>query len=400
MSKNNNNFFVKKQIWSDVKDQLLGCYLKPYMQKILTTGKAVYYVDCFAGKGKFDDGNNGSPLIALEIIDSCLKSTNMQAAKVDCCFIDLNYASDLRANLCGYKSVDIISGKYEENINELLSSRRGQNVFLYIDPYGIKALNCNIFDSFSQMNFHSIELLINLNSFGLMREACRVKKIKYQGIEEFNDIKEYDPSDFDTSLQSKQAITDIAGGDYWEKIVDDYNSRQISGYEAEKQLANNYCQRLQEKYRYVLNMPIRLHKGQRPKYRMIHATNHVHGCLLMYENICKRWEVLDNIQSCGQLSMFDMSIDDDIINDNEIAQKLLVKINQNSGYWSLNEIIASFITEYGILCNKNSLINTFQNLETQNKIEIIRQPSKTSTGKDSTFFTENAKQSVRIRCKI
>ena len=66
MAKKNDDFFVKKKPWSKVKDELLGCYLKPYVAKILHTRKPLAYVDCFAGKGKFDDGNPGSPLIALD----------------------------------------------------------------------------------------------------------------------------------------------------------------------------------------------------------------------------------------------------------------------------------------------------------------------------------------------
>ena len=37
-------------------------------------------------------------------------------------------------------------------------------------------------------------------------------------------------------------------------------------------------------------------KGQRPKYRLIHATNHRDGCLLMVDNICNRWQALLNCQ--------------------------------------------------------------------------------------------------------
>ena len=64
MSKDNKDFFKVKKIWSVVKDELLACYLVPYFSKIMSTRKPLLYVDCFAGKGKFDDGKNGSPLNA------------------------------------------------------------------------------------------------------------------------------------------------------------------------------------------------------------------------------------------------------------------------------------------------------------------------------------------------
>lgn len=50
MSKKNDDFFVEKKPWSEVKDQLLGCYLKPYVAKILHTRKPLVYVDCLLEK--------------------------------------------------------------------------------------------------------------------------------------------------------------------------------------------------------------------------------------------------------------------------------------------------------------------------------------------------------------
>ena len=47
MPKDNRNFFEKKKDWSEIKDTLLGAYLKPYFQKILRTRHPVFYVDCF-----------------------------------------------------------------------------------------------------------------------------------------------------------------------------------------------------------------------------------------------------------------------------------------------------------------------------------------------------------------
>lgn len=39
MAKKNDDFFKKKKVWSEVKDDVLGCYFKPYVQKILHTNR-------------------------------------------------------------------------------------------------------------------------------------------------------------------------------------------------------------------------------------------------------------------------------------------------------------------------------------------------------------------------
>ena len=130
MSKKNDDFFVEKKAWSVVKDELLGCYFKPYVSKILHTYKPLVYVDCFAGKGKFEDGNEGSPLIALGVIEDCCASTTMENTQIEAIFIDLNYADDLKKNLNAYPWVNIVSGKYEDCIKSILQGKEKYNVFL------------------------------------------------------------------------------------------------------------------------------------------------------------------------------------------------------------------------------------------------------------------------------
>lgn len=124
--------------------------MKPYVAKILYTRKPLAYVDCFAGKGKFDDGNPGTPLIALDIFRQGLAATRLNGnARIGSAFIDLNYATDLEKNLSDYKGIKIVSGAYEDIIEDLLKTKTGCNVFIYIDPYGIKALDCTKFDDFA-----------------------------------------------------------------------------------------------------------------------------------------------------------------------------------------------------------------------------------------------------------
>ena len=85
--KSNEVFFDKKKQCSEIKDDLLRCYLKPYMTKILAHGGPVRYVDCFAGAGKFSDGSDGSPLIAAKEIKEALEFSHAFRKDVKMYFI-------------------------------------------------------------------------------------------------------------------------------------------------------------------------------------------------------------------------------------------------------------------------------------------------------------------------
>ncbi len=398
MAKKNDDFFLEKKAWSVVKDELLGCYFKPYVSKILHTYKPLMYVDCFAGKGKFDDGNPGSPLIALDIISQCQASTTVTDTSIEATFIDLNYAADLQENLKDYPWAKIISGKYEDNIRGILKNKSGCNVFLYIDPYGIKALQCTLFDDFARGRFNSIELLINMNSFGFIREACHAMGTTFDDKEIFDDLVEYEPTKMDASDKSIKELNEIAGGEYWQPIIVSYKKHEINGYEAETQFAEQYCMRLMQSYTYVLNMPLRIKRNQRPKYRLIYATNHRDGCLLMVDNICNRWQALQEIQSGGQLQLWKENYDNQIVDDDDIEKKTIEHFSQCDNWTSLHEALAVFFMKHGPICSTGAVKNILKKLEKDGRLNVLRNPDKSEkTKKPTTFMTESSKQSVSVR---
>ncbi len=396
MAKNNSDFFKEKKVWSEIKDSLLGCYLKPYMQKIISTRRPILYIDCFAGKGRFDDGKPGSPVIALDIINGCLQNTSIGNPIVKTCFIELNHADDLEKNISKYKNATVISGKYEDNIELQLRNKVSHNVFLYIDPYGIKALQFNLFEKLANMDLNSFELLINMNSFGFIREACHALNIKFD-IDVSDEIIEYEPTILQASKNAVQDLNNIAGGDYWISIINEYKQNKIDGYEAEIKFSEEYCKRLMQVFNYVLNMPIRLKRGQRPKYRMIHATNHQEGCILMNDNICKRWEALQDVQSCGQLSMFSEDIENNIFDKEEIRKDLIESLRFNNEFVNLNKFLAEFVSRLGVRCCTSEIKEQLKILEREKKIEVKRCPPKTPKGKISAFWDCKGGNIVDIR---
>lgn len=399
MAKKNDDFFDEKKDWSKVKDALLGNYFKPYVQKILHTYRPLIYVDCFAGKGKFADGNPGSPVIALDIINECEAQTRVERSNIEATFIDLNYAADLQKNLSGYSGVNIVSGKYEENIKRILKDKDNCNVFLYIDPYGIKALQCSLFDYFAKRNFNSIELLINLNSFGFVREACHAMGASFDAPDVFEDLIEYDSTKLDATEKSIRELNEIAGGDYWQAIIVAYKKKEIDGYEAESQFAEQYCMRLMDNFRYVLNMPLRIKRGQRPKYRMIHATNHTDGCLLMVDNICKRWEMWQDVQNEGQTTLFPETYDNQFLSEETLERMVVEHFSQCSKWISLSEALAIFFVMHGPICKTGEATKILSSLEKEGRLSVLRNPEKTEKGSPTKFMTEGKGKTVSVRWK-
>lgn len=92
-------------------------------------------------------------------------------------------------------------------------------------------MDCTRFDSFANGRFKTIELLINMNSFGFIREACNALGTKFRISEQgfFDDLVEYDSTILDSTEKSVEALNRIAGGAYWKDIIIRYKKGRLMG---------------------------------------------------------------------------------------------------------------------------------------------------------------------------
>jgi hypothetical protein len=217
--------------------------------------------------------------------------------------------------------------------------------------------------------------------------------------EVFNDLVEYDPSRID----SFEEINAIAGGFYWQNIIHDYNNGAIDCYEAEKEFSRQYKLFLNQKYQYVLDMPIRLKERQHPKYRMVHATNHPDGCLLMADNIAKRTErLVIEIQRSGQLSLIQQNADNEVVDDCTLMTKVSEMLSTTVNYTRLNRFLANFYNKYGVLCDLPRLSSgrggsILKSIYKSGMIDVIRNPATTNKGKPSTFWQDDHGKTLELR---
>lgn len=387
MSKPNHKFFVAKRSWSLIKDELLQCYLLPYFQKLICTRYPITYVDCFAGAGRFDDGNDGSPLIALKSIKKSLEQTRISNPDIQSYFIEVNHFDQLNESLRGYQRVNVVKGKFEDRIGQILKVNVGRNLFLYIDPYGIKELDFDFLSSLGKGHFNTVEILLNFNLVGFLRVAFAALKVEFRNTAELQSLEEYDSSLPKSLVSLTETANRVAGGDYWKKIVEDYREGSLDFYGAEERFIAEYCEKLREHYRYVLNMPIRVKSEHSPKYRMIHVTNHVDGVILMADNMLRREKKMREIQQGGQLRLFEDEPNVDL------EKILLGYFPQFRSFEHLNPILAEFFCTYGVTDVK-PLLKKFEN---KGQILVERNPQVTEKGNKTIFWTEKGRQTVRLK---
>jgi three-Cys-motif partner protein len=414
MAKDKSHFFDRKEPWSKVKDDLLACYLKPYFQKVLFSGRPVRYIDAFAGRGQFMDGEPGSPLIALGVARECVLQGTSGNTDINLAFIEAYLAAELQSVVSAAEygkrpaiGYCVINGRFERETAPLVSGMAGCNVFLYIDPYGISDLDFRLLTSFSNtsLGLRSIELLVNLNSFGFVRAACRALRVRYEDDAALVDDDDAfsDPIEAAVEASDKPAelLNTVAGGDYWRRVIEESTNRgKIDGLVAERRFSDLYRDRLRETYKYVLSMPIRLADRKSPKYRMIHATNHPAGCVLMAENMMTRTQTLYiHIQSYAQGTLFSTDIEGEITDPTIVGDQMAAVVNRLDDYTEVEKVMADFYVSQGVICKPDIIRQAWAQMEDSGVIDVRRDPATTATGRKSKFFTTTKDKRVEIRRK-
>lgn len=319
------SFFNSKRPWSHYKDYLLQSYLEPYIPKVATLSRPIILVDCFAGRGKFADGENGSPLFIAEVIrrwrQKGVEITGQFIEADDSNFQALEEAIQEHSQYCSAKL-----GSFDANIPVIVKLAKRNTVFLYIDPYTVKGLAFDrmksVYDQIKNSG-SSIEVLMNFNVAIFMRWALAAMKRNSDLPNEAFESLADDPNE---SVE-RQTLSGIAGGDYWIEIASNDSlcfSEKLQAFLAE------YVNRMSGAFQYVYTYAVkeRYHHSV-PKYVMVFATRHRDGALLMNDFMCKaRRSFVES--SLPKDTLFDLTPAEEIVDPAELDDAVLSVFSQQN----------------------------------------------------------------------
>ncbi len=260
--------------WSRIKNQVLGSYMTPYIAKVMSrVRQPLLLIDAFAGPGRDEDGNPGSPLIICQAAE--LKAKGNYRA------IFFNNRREYHEQLeqvltaAGWTpAAQAILGDSQDLLRMLVPLLTTQSVFLYVDPFG---LDCefDLLEPFLDRNkAYSTEILINLQAPILHRLAAR----------EAYHFQTGDPNDI---AQKHDKLTRTLGGDYWKDAL--LSTENIDTKTREQLVVAGYRRRLSSTgyLTYTGACPIQEGRDSRTKYYMIFASRHPDAMVLFNDAMCK-----------------------------------------------------------------------------------------------------------------
>ena len=409
MAKDQAEYFQEKKRWSKTKDSILGCYLFPFFQKVMTASRnGIVYVDAFAGQGKFDNGESGSPLIAIQ---KCREAHRKSKQKPPLKFIFAEAKQSSRQQLkenarhaagdYGALSGDRIQvvASCDEAIRlangtTLKGNEIPSTIFYYLDPYGIKDMRVDSI-AHSPVMEHT-EALVNFCSVGFVRDACAALKVAMSMPDSAVDISEEFPAE--TSAADRvERLTKAVGTDEWIGLIHRFEAGEIDFWEVEREVTNMFCRSASAHYRYVINMPIKdlsqaSGSGGLLKYRLVHMSNYHDGCVIMNDNMLKRNKDLQTFSN----SLFLLDVEGAIVDSSAVQKAMLDSVMEHpvGVRMTMWELLAPVISKFGVFDNSTNLLKTYLGpLLRQGIVERVQKTTK-KTGKPSNAFCNGGKIKV------
>ena len=143
------------------KHQMLSRYLGGWYPILSSWNGRVVFLDGFAGRGRYNDGAEGSPLIALRCLLDHRYFPQMRHREFVFYFIEANYenARSLEREIEAFKAArapwpesvkaHVVNEKFDVTANAILSRLREQKknmapTFAFVDPFGYSGLPMNL----------------------------------------------------------------------------------------------------------------------------------------------------------------------------------------------------------------------------------------------------------------
>lgn len=341
--------FAKKDIQTAMKHDLLEKYIYEW-GKILTNSshsnnlKRVNYVDCFAGKGTFDDGQIGSPILAMNslfVIQENFK--RLYKDSINFHIYTIEYNKEYHHNLCQLKQeskypnqIHNYYGKFEEHLDSVINKTSGSPSFYFIDPFGYTGLPM---DKIVQiLHNQSHEVFINVMSYSLVRNLKVSQSHKglcgFFGIDSLTD----DLYTFINQIDKTHNLSEFSKNLY--KLED----KIIAFYK--DQLKKKYGKEL-----YVLSKRIYSKLNPNVYFHLVFASTNIKGLAKMKEafvlfeqtkyKIEEEYAVSNNINKSIELNFFDDFLEADTYEYKDFLYEL--KSHFNNKELNYKDIVVHFL---------------------------------------------------------
>lgn len=240
-----------------VKHEILEKYLRGWVPILGKYHKRICYFDGFAGRGEYEGGFPGSPVIAMQVGNDLREYVE----EMVCFFIErdrdnfknLEVVTEKEKKNCPHCKIHNIHAEFAaviEGIIENVGAKLAPS-FFFVDPFGFKGV-----------------------PFKLIKEILSISRTEVFITFMYRDIARFLRSD-----NVEEIFDELFGTTIWRGIL----KRNLAGLEREHVLRDLYITQLREQaaVRFVFPFRVCMPEKSQTLYYLIHATNNFKGLFLM-----------------------------------------------------------------------------------------------------------------------
>ena len=326
------------------KHLLLRHYLDGWFPILSRRHKRLLFIDGFAGPGEYENGQKGSPLVAMECVRRHRQEGRLRGVEIVFVFLESRHdrAEHLRSLIKRQEHIEhteshVLEGEFQDHMRRILDLLDEQNkqlapAFVMIDPFGVKGIPMELIG----------EILKN------DRSECLIS-FMYEPIRRFHAQPEFTPHlDKLFGTEDWRSCLGMPEGPDKKQFLHDLYRRQLKHHAAKHVVA------------------LELWKGNKHVYTLHFATGSLKGCDLMKESI---WRIDDSggfafrSSIAGTPSLFG--------GDTELLKQQLQE--EFGSKWTRIEQIEEFVMSDKTQFYKGQLRNkTLRPLERDGRIEVRR----------------------------
>jgi three-Cys-motif partner protein len=276
------DFHQARKTWSRIKHGILGSYLPLLLGKLGRPGEHVFYVDGFAGQGRYENGEDGSPLIAAKLAANPVQTSRRDVLRC----INVEEKLDTYANLLEatkpYVEKGIVTnllGTFEDHLPAILELAKSYPTFFFIDPFGTESAEISTLQIIASRRGKT-EVLVRYDD-------TRVKRLIAWGRNNWTCLEERHRKTAEAFLQRVGKLTSDAAIEAF--LNDDPAAREalITGYISEV--------KRKKVFRFGIHYPVRNPATGGHHYYLAHFCDHEDGYCYMANFMAEAERTLEGL---------------------------------------------------------------------------------------------------------
>lgn len=293
-------FFSEESEWSRYKHEILKKYLDPWVSKLQSLGRDLAFIDTCAGRGIYDDGSEGSPVLAARMNDRSPLATSDARLIVYAIEGDDEEYAHLSRHMRPWKQrglAHLFNQPFHEVLPRLMDQTKKHPTLVFVDPFRLVDVAPELLEPVlaSTASRLPTELLFRVDAGVLARMTGHLARKPDKSVREIK---------LERSMRSRLLHLGLDT-----EILERYEDEDAGKGQRHEVLLAEFLTTFEGVFQFVTPIPVRDDYYAKPRYHLVHCTNSAHGMIRMNDNVSTTEDDLflatETKNAAGQMFLFE-----------------------------------------------------------------------------------------------